>query len=91
MMLTLQLKVKDTLKFQTMVANYGEAYVMIILRLKTLMFFAIFAVAVQGETQFPHQLRSNTCQAVLIQIQNTNKYRPGHQVEVLPEGTEEMR
>ena len=31
------------------------------------MFFAIFAVAVQGETQFPHQLRSNTCRAVLIQ------------------------
>ena len=34
---------------------------------KALMFFAIFAVAVQGETQFPHQLRSNTCRAVLIQ------------------------
>ena len=31
------------------------------------MFFAIFAVAVQGETQFPHQLRPNTCRAVLIQ------------------------
>ena len=54
------------------------------------MFFAIFAVAVQGETQFPHQLRSNTYQAVL-KIENTNKYRPRHQVEVLPEGTEEMR
>ena len=40
MMMTLQLKVKDTLKFQTMMAYHGEAYVMIILGLQMLMFFA---------------------------------------------------